>query len=226
MGREICRDRQSTETLPSAVTPGCAAWPDPALLQTMGHWWPSLLGSAGQERGRRMNVVHLWVLQTVLCSWYCMHSYCPLPGDGHHPAQPQRAEELLLCGGIQHSSHMQTERVSLSNYSLSCNNCKGFGKMCTWLQKKLLIFLLSFLPLNSPLCPPATDLWDLCLGLHLLCSKFPGNLAPVLPRGRMQLSEHQIWHRAETWKPPQYSGLDLLRLLRAVSPQAPSSSPW
>lgn len=164
-------------------------------------------------------------MQTVLCLWYCTHSYRPLPVDGHHSAQPQRVEELLLWGSIQHSSHVQTERASLSNYSLSCNSCKRFGKMCTWLQKKVSIFLLSFLPLNSPLCPPAMDLWDLCLGPSLLCFKFPGNLALVLPRGRMQLPEHQIWHGGRDLGAPQCSGLDLLRLLRAVSLQAPNCSP-
>lgn len=56
--------------------------------------------------------------------------------------------------------------------------------MFAWLQKNVLI-PLCFLPLSSPQCPPATELGDACLGLDMLCFKFPGNLALALPRGRV-----------------------------------------
>lgn len=38
---------------------------------------------------------------------------------------------------------------------------------------------------SSPQCPPARELRDACLGLDLLCFKFPGNLALALSRGRV-----------------------------------------
>lgn len=56
--------------------------------------------------------------------------------------------------------------------------------MFAWLQKNVLI-PSCFLPLSSPQCPPATELGDACLGLDMLCFKFPGNLALALPRGRV-----------------------------------------
>lgn len=66
-------------------------------------------------------------------------------------------------------------------------------------EKKGFDFPRLFSPPNSPLCPPATDLQDACLGLDLLCFKFPGNLALALPRGRV-LPASQAWglrHRGQ-----------------------------